>query len=337
MGEQWWSVRPFGFEREPILNDNGDQVVNKNGTRLWKPKHNPVEAKAIKDAYTAVLGEVPLYKITEDWNAAGLTTPRGNTWRGSQVRQLLLSPRNAGFRSFRGELQTDEDGQPLKGNWEEIVPEETWRHVVDKLADPKRRTGRSRGRKHLLSNIAKCGECGSGMGSGVTKRPRQNPIYTCKSCNRVSRNAAYVDELAITAVVERLSRDDAINLVRPQERDGLGEILEQQRALRARLDSLATDFADGVLSAAQIKTATKRINEKLKQVNGVIFDTQLTHIFDGLIDVDVPTAFGALSLDRKRAVIDALLEITVKPSGRCGRTFRREDVEISFKTETGKS
>ena len=31
-----------------------------------------------------------------------------------------------------------------------------WRAVADKLADPKRRTGISRARKHLLSNIAKC-------------------------------------------------------------------------------------------------------------------------------------------------------------------------------------
>ena len=170
------------------------------------------------------------------------------------------------------------------------------------------------------------------MGSGVTKRPRQNPIYACKACNKVSRNAAWLDELAITAVVDRLSRPDALELIQPEERDDLNELREKARALRVRLDGMAVEFADGVLSAAQIKTATKRINEQLALIEKTISDAQATHVFDGVIGADdVPAAFGALSLDRKRAVIDALLVIEVKPSGRCGRTFRREDVEITFR------
>ena len=46
----------------------------------------------------------------------------------------------------------------MKGNWDAIVDEETWRGVRDMLANPVRRTGASRARKHLLSNLAKCAE-----------------------------------------------------------------------------------------------------------------------------------------------------------------------------------
>jgi class 3 adenylate cyclase len=35
---------------------------------------------------------------------------------------------------------------------------------------------------------------------------------------------------------------------------------------------------------------------------------------------------------RQRAIIDAVVTITVHPSGRCGRVFRREDVDIVFHT-----
>ena len=46
---------------------------------------------------------------------------------------------------------------------------------------------------------------------------------------------------------------------------------------------------------------------------------------------DVDAAFGGLSLDRQRAVVNALVSITVHPSGRrCGRVYRREDIDIKF-------
>lgn len=217
-----------------------------------RPTLDPVEAKEIRAAYSAVLAGSSLYRITEDWNRRGVLTPRGNKWRGSQVRQLLCSPRNAGLRTFRNEVVGDDD-------WPAIVDREIWQGVTDKLADPKRRCGISRARKHLLSNIARCGLCGSGLGSGVTKRPRQNPVYTCKSCHTVSRNAGWLDSLAIEAVIDRLSRNDAIELVQPEERDDLDELRERARALRARLDGMAVEFADGILTPAMIKTATKRI------------------------------------------------------------------------------
>lgn len=47
---------------------------------------------------------------------------------------------------------------------------------------------------------------------------------------------------------------------------------------------------------------------------------------------DVAAAFNGLSLDRQRAVISALLDITVKPSGRCGRVLSREHVIIGPST-----
>jgi DNA invertase Pin-like site-specific DNA recombinase len=309
-GIQWWSVRPFGYDRDATL--------------------NLVEATAIREAYSAVLGGVSMYRLTEQWNAAGLKTPRGNRWRGSQVRQVLLSPRNAGLRSFRGEVLTGADGDHVRGNWDAVVPVETWQAVVDKLADPMRRCGRSRARKYLLSNIAACGLCGARLGSGVNKHGAA--IYSCKSCNRVSRSGAYLDALATEAVVARLSRPDALELVQPEQQDHLGDLHEQARALRARLDSLAVEFADGDLTPSQLKAATARIKEQLAAVDQTITDSQATHTYDGVIGVeDVPAAFEALSLDRKRCVVDALLAITVRPSGRCGRTFRREDVDLQFR------
>lgn len=333
-GDQWWSVRPFGFERQPITDDEGNPMVNKHGTELWNPVHEPKEAALLREAYADVLAETAsLYAICERWNAMSIPTPRGNKWRASQLRQVLLSPRNAGLRSFRGELQTDKKTkQPLKGSWEPIVSEEVWRGVTEILARPERRSGASRSRKHLLSNFAKCGVkgCGSRMGSGVNSRG--SLIYTCRSCNRNSRSGPWLDALVVEHVVDRLSREDAIELTQPAPRADLDEIRQRGRALRARLDSLAVEFADGVLSTAQIKTITKRINEQLAEIDAVLRDAQSTRVYDGVIGAeDVDAAFDGLSLDRRRAIIDDLVEITVRPSGRCGRVFRREDVDVLYR------
>ena len=48
----------------------------------------------------------------------------------------------------------------------------------------------------------------------------------------------------------------------------------------------------------------------------------------GLEARDVAEVFNNLDLDRQRAIIDAVVEITVRPSGRCGRVFRPEDVDV---------
>lgn len=310
-GTQWWSARPFGFAYE-----DGRPVLDAEG----RPTLDLVEAQAIREAYSAVLGGSSLYAITQDWNRRGLLSPRGNPWRGSQVRQLLISPRNAGLRTFRKEVVGG-------GGWPAIVDREVWQAVVDKLADPARRCGISRARKHLLSNIAKCGACGSGLGSGVNRRGAL--VYTCKSCNRVSRNGAWLDAVAVEATVDRLARPDAVELTQPEQRDDLDELRERARALRTRLDSMAVEFADGVLSPSQIKTATARIKEQLEDIDQTISDSQATHVFDGVIGAeDVAAAFGDLSLDRQRAVVSSLVSITVKPSGRCGRVLRREDIDL---------
>jgi DNA invertase Pin-like site-specific DNA recombinase len=312
-GTQWWSARPFGFayaDGRPVLDADG------------KPTLDPKEARAIREAYSAVLTGVSLYRITADWNERGVVTPRGNRWRGSQVRQLLCSPRNAGLRTFRKQVVG-------AGGWPAIVDREVWQGVADRLADPGRRYGPSRARRHLLSNIARCGACGAGLGSGVNSRG--GLIYCCKACNRVSRNGAWLDAIAIEAVVARLSRADAIELVQPEERDDLGELHERARALRARLDALATEFADGELTPSQLKTATARIREQLAAIDAAILDAQATHVFDGVLGADdVAAAFDGLSLDRQRAVIDAVVAITVNPSGRCGRVLKREDVDVRF-------
>jgi hypothetical protein len=216
-----------------------------------------------------------------------------------------------------------------EGKWPAIVPEDTWRAVAEKLADPARLYGPSRARKHLLSNIAICGVCENGMGSGVNSGGKL--IYTCKRCNRNSRNGAWLDAVVIEAVVARLSREDAADLITDTERPDVDALTEQRKALRDQQAALGTAHGDGKLSLAAFTAADKRLSELIDALTEQITDTDRAEVFADIIGPDADIRFAGLSLDRKRAVIAALLEITVKPSGRCGRVFRREDVDIQFR------
>ena len=202
----------------------------------------------------------------------------------------------------------------------------------DVLARPERRTGVSRARKHLLSQPGRLRGAGVRLPARLRREQERRadlhlPVVQPELAERsMARRAGHGTGGAAAIPRGRHRADPA------RARDDLEEVRERGRVLRARLDSLAVEFADGVLSPAQIKTMTTRINEQLAEVEAVLRDAQTTRVFDGVIGAaDVDAAFDALDLDRKRAVIDALLSIAVKPSGRCGRVISRDSVAWRYK------
>jgi hypothetical protein len=217
-----------------------------------------------------------------------------------------------------------------EGNWPAIVSEDLWRAVHDKLSDPDRICGASRARKHLLSNIATCGLCGSGLGSGVTKKPRQTPIYTCKSCNRVSRNAAHLDAAVIEAVVARLSREDAEVLIADYSRPDLDALSAQRQALRDRQEALGHAHGAGRLSLAAFTAADQSLTQQIEALTKQITAPDRAEIFGDVIGSDADRKFARLGLDRQRTVIDTLLRITVHPTGR-GRRFDPASIDIAYR------
>lgn len=314
-GHPWWRSRPFGFDADP------DPRTGK-----WSNAHpireHPTEAKLLRAAYSAVLAGTELHRIAAAWNAGNITTPGTKPWTVSAVRVLLLNARNAGLREHHGTVIG-------KGTWPALVDEETWRSVVAKLTRPKR-ARISRGRKRLLSGIAVCGLCGEPMGSGIT-HTSGTLTYVCKSCGKVSRAADPVDEMVIEAVVQRLARTDAIELTRrdPVDTDTLRA---RRDGLRSQQKAAAKDFTDGKTSYEFASTVDASLAEQIAAIDAELTDSEKAYTYDGLIGVaDVRAAFNALDLGRRRAVIAALVRVTVKPSGRGVRKARHEDVDIRFR------
>jgi DNA invertase Pin-like site-specific DNA recombinase len=307
--------RPFGYEP--------------NGTAI-----RPVEADAIRQAYADVLAGIPLAEVARRWNAGGLRSGQTrwgkghkgepSTWQRDTVRMVLLNPRNAGLRAHKGEIVG-------AAQWPSLVPEETWRAARDVLTDPSRYAGGGSHRRALLSSLAVCGVCGGVVHAGAGQPGVHG--YRCHA-NHFARKGEPVDEFVSAVVVERLSRPDAAVLTQDKDHPDIGVLRAEAMALRARMDSLAIDYADGALTASQLRTATARLTTSLAEVEELMTDAGRADVLGPLVNArDVRKAWEALPNARKRAVIDTLMKITIYPPGRGVRDFDPATIEITWRTE----
>jgi hypothetical protein len=139
-----------------------------------------------------------------------------------------------------------------------------------------------------------------------------------------------VEEWVSEVVIARLSRPDAVELLTDNERPDIEALRSEAAAHRARLDELASEFADGVLTASQLRTATSKLRSKLSAIEARMADAGRVDVFGPLVGAaNVRAVWGALSTNRKRVVIDALMIIKLMPPGRGRRIFDPETVIIT--------
>lgn len=290
------------------------------------------KSAAVRKAYTDVLAGRSLYSIAQDWNTQGFTSARGHAWTQTAVRAVLVNPRNAGLRAHNGEIVTDTDGKPVKTMWPAIVDRDVFDGVEALLKDPDRRVG-THGRKYLLSGLAVCGKCGKTLGSAMPSKRGQQPRYHCKHCHGVARKIESVDKFVLDVVSERLSRKDAHDLLIKRTPD-LKALRTKANALRKRQDAMAKAHGDGSVTLSQLIAFNASVDAQLADIRAKIEDDAKARI---LKDVIVPgdraavlRKFDGYDLDRKRAVIDVLLTVTVLP-GQARGALRTDLLPITWK------
>ena len=275
-------------------------------------KIDRAEARAIRRAYDDLLAGVSLGEIVRGLNARGVTTSLGKQWSGTQVRTVLLRARNAGLRSHLGEIVGP-------AQWPAIVSEDTWRAASALLLDPSRKTSPGYGRIYLLSGIAICGVCGltvtsAGTAYRGTDGSRSRTVYRCRSRKHIARHVEPVDALVSAVIVERLSAPDAQDLLEDGSLPDTAALRQEAQALRTRLDELAVDFADGSLTASQLRTATARLRAKLDSIERAQASAGRGSALVGVAGArNVQAVWDGLPLDRRRAIVQALVRVTIEP------------------------
>ncbi|GAA1720203.1 recombinase family protein [Propioniferax innocua] len=146
-------------------------------------------------------------------------------WSPSTVLGILRNPRYAALstytpklaqadgkrrRMWKPQILRDDAGEPIRGQWEQIVDDETWWKAQQVLDDTERvtNTSGSTKRKHLGSGLYRCGyadeETGEVCGRKVTGAPRG---YKC--AGHIVRSGAAIDDFVMTVIAKRLARKDA--------------------------------------------------------------------------------------------------------------------------------
>jgi site-specific DNA recombinase len=309
-----FSNRPYGYERV-----NGDVLIVE------------AEAAIIREAYERYLVGDTYYAIVEDLNSRGVPTIKGKPWTITQLRERLANPAYAGIRTYKGDAVA-------QGDWEPVISMETWERFKATKARRKTRHDWSNHTKYLLSGIIFCGICGGRMlarpeygrkQADGTKRVTMT--YQCTANWCVSRNLERVDEVVQGVLVARLSRPDAVNLVKPKT--DVQPLIIESHELRQRRDDLATALAEGALTLAAVRSASVGLDSQItalqERISNAEGDTQLTSL---MLAVDVGHHWHKkLNLTQQRAIVATLTKVTINKQANT-RMFDPQDVAIEWLT-----
>jgi DNA invertase Pin-like site-specific DNA recombinase len=306
-------VTPFGYRREQVTDDNGRPAG-------YREVIDPEQADALRELYRMVIAGDSLRSLAAYLNARGFKTGRGNPFAGNVVGNMLRRPRYAGHRTHAGQIVS-------KGDWEPIISQETYDRALAVLTAPNRIHSRGLAPKHLLSGIAICGRCGAAMRPNISKsRP---PCYVCPSCTKVTRLMEPVDDLANEFMVQFLTLPDAITATSAKP-DALSAALTTRDAILARMDTAADSFAQGDVTARQFARMNEQLKAQLDSAEREARKLQPVRILDGMTGPGAAARWESTPLERKRAIIRAVVDITILPSGP-GIKFSDEQVRFTPK------
>jgi site-specific DNA recombinase len=243
---------------------------------------------------------------------------RDHSLSPSTVRTILVNPRYAGRRVYKAEVVG-------KGSWESIVSEDEFDIVQRRLADPARRMNRtgSTARRALGTSLFRCAECAD---HPTLRTAGSGGRYWCPQCG-TTRKMMPIDDLVLAVLYDRLSRPYARAALTPDEDTHVLQVSAQ--SLRERRDGIAELLADGLLAPAAARAQLEKLREQIEateyQIDRSSNPAQL------LTEEELAAGLDALSLDRRRALVDELIEVYVGRAPRGNKGFDPATIRIEPK------
>jgi site-specific DNA recombinase len=202
-------------------------------------------------------GEAP-YAIARDFNTRGIPAPRGGSWDLTRVKRIVTSPTVAGQRVHRGQAIGP-------GDWPAILDHTIWTGCQAKLTGPARRTSHDDPHiKYLLTGIATCGICSTGL---KTVKNRGTRTYSCPTCFKVGIKVDTLDDYLTRLAVKRLQRTDVINrmaLAAASMADAAATARGHETDREERLDRPHADAATGETTRSELNQIEAPLNSQIR-------------------------------------------------------------------------
>lgn len=293
---------------------------------------HPEHAPTVLEIFERVAAGETEYSILQDLKQRGERTP-GIPWDYYHLPSMLRNIGYKGRRVFQGE----DFGE---ATWPALVPEELFDQVQEIVGDESRVTTRDYSVKHLLSGIARCGECDDHPHLRVGKS-RGYLVYGCSakfdSQMRKGKLDAYVEE----AVVFWLGSRAAVAAFQSDEQEKRAERARaRQKALQRQLDEareMSTTFkADGVtprLSLASLAVQEDRLVPQIEAARLEAREMNAPPLVRRLVGrPDVQEIWNdELTIEQQRTVLRAVVNIRLNRARARGvRTIEPGRVTLTY-------
>ena len=228
---------------------------------------------------------------------------------------MLTKPAVAGKAVYMGKTKP--------APWPAILEEDVWERLRERL-NQNGQAGHSTEPRYLLSGIALCGVCGDGTTLKVNwsgNRANQKG-YRCSRAAHMHRNLEKVDALVESRMITYLD-DHARGEYKPPERKGIDvPALRREAAdLRKREATQLRLHGTGKVSDEGLEASLDRINADLAmiqaQIHAATDEPDPVPEFRGPQPAEI--VWQSLPIERKRALIRLLMDVTLMPTTKRGR------------------
>jgi site-specific DNA recombinase len=310
--------RPFGY---------GVDTGRKG--RTGKPIYDtsqivPEEAEVLREAVRWLLQGHTVYSVLTWLNERSRTT-QGNRWNGVNLHHLLTSPRIAGMMRYKGQL--------MPGNWPAIISPEDWEGIAEMYSRSSAITPyQGRERRYLLSGIAVCYKCGTGLYTKPTggRNRKTSRIYYCRNTecgDRVGRNLEHLDRYVEGAVLARLQDPGLLEEVL-QPDPGLGaEIAALETRKAAALQTLRTLVDHPDVSPEVIAESLAGFDQRIAELRARQAATARQRLLARMAGI-TREAWEATPLDVRALTVRALYRVVVLSATWRGPGFDTASVRL---------
>jgi len=295
--------RPFGWTKDHKLDDYEAPILAELADRALAGESIKSLARDLTDR------SVPL----ASWRPPLAMKP----WPYQTVRKMLTNPRIAGLRT--------QDGQVIgKATWPAVVTEDVFRQLDALFSDQARHSGGKSGRVHLLTGLARCGECDRPIGIRNTKTRERGPRirYWCEPCGlyrAIEPVNAYVNAVMVRLLEHYDEQPPGID---PRQ-------VEHVEKLRQRIADAEREFAmDDDADLTRYRRTLRLMRGRLRDEEAKLLPPRQVHLVSGITGPEAAAGWEACPLDRKRAIIDALVEVRLNRSPAGRRPFDPDSVPI---------
>jgi len=311
--------------------------IDPENPRQTREVVEPDRAAVVREMADRIVRGDSLRAICRDLTERGVPTPGGQTWRPSTVSRTVRRERNVALVVHHIK---DKDGKVVEtvvspGAWPPILDRGLWDQVCAILSDPARKTTTATASKHLLSGLGTCGTCGATLRSATATSTsgRKFPVYRCSAKGCVSRKQSFIDEYVTRLVIGALSAPDAADLLVAERGPEAAAAAEEAASLRARLDTAADDYADGLIDARQLERITAKLRPRIAAADAASRIVDDRPVLDGVAGADdVAAVWETLPLSRKRAIVSLLLDLRLDKMSRHGRGLDLDGIVVTWKT-----